>query len=156
MAKKSKQFKRKKKVTAISSQFDKWMDLIGQQIFKGDYREAVTNCERLLNSLPMRASQRVDVLAQLGTAQGMLQNFPQSYEAFTEALALEPKNAELWSNRSMASRFVSRFGQALQDIERAIELNTRSELAEKLEQELQFGRKMAEESRKLRGPDFTL
>src|SRR6266702_1012631 len=61
MAKKSKQSKRRKKVTAISSQFDKWMDLIGHQIFKGDYREAVTNCERLLNSLPMRASQRVDV-----------------------------------------------------------------------------------------------
>jgi len=27
MAKKSKQFKGKKKVTAISSQFDKWLDL---------------------------------------------------------------------------------------------------------------------------------
>src|SRR5207247_11128680 len=93
---------------------------------------------------------------QLGTAQGMLQNFPQSYEAFTEALALDPKNAELWSNRSMASRFVSRFGQALQDIERAIELNTRSELAEKFEKELQFARKIAEESRKMRGPHFTL
>ena len=156
MARKSKRSKHKKKVTTSSSQFDKWFDLVGHQIFQGDYLEAVTNCERLLNYLPPRAPQRVDVLAQMGTAQGMLQNFPQSYEAFTEALALEPKNAELWYNRSTASRFVSRFGQALQDIERAIELNTRSELAEKFEKELQFARKIAEESRKLRGPHFTL
>jgi len=156
MAKKSKQFKGKKKVTAISSQFDKWMDLIGHQIFKGDYGEAVTNCERLLNSLPMRASQRVDVLAQLGTAQGMLQNFPQSYEAFSEALALDPNNAELWYNRSMASRFTMRIGRALRDVERAIELNTRSELAEQFAEALEFSREMAEKSMKFRGPDFTL
>src|SRR5436309_312220 len=156
MAKKSKQFKGKKKVTAVSSQFDKWMDLIGHQIFKGDYGEAVTNCERLLNSLPMRAPLRVDVLAQLGTAQGMLQNFPQSYEAFSEALALQPNNAELWYNRSMASRFTIRFGRALRDVERAIELNTRSELAKQFDEALRFSREMAEKSMKLRGPDFTL
>src|SRR6266702_3887023 len=156
MAKKSKQSKRRKKVTAISSQFDKWMDLIGHQIFKGDYREAVTNCERLLNSLPMRASQRVDVLAQLGTAQSMLQNFPQSYEAFSEALALDSNDAGLWFNRSMASRFTIRFGRALRDVERAIELNTRNGLAEQFDEALQFSREMAEASRKLRGPDFTV
>jgi len=143
MAKKSKQFKGKKKVTAVSSQFDKWMDLIGHQIFQGDYGEAVTNCERLLNSLPMRASQRVDVLAQLGTAQGMLQNFPQSYEAFSEALALDPNDAGLWFNRSMASRFTIRFGRALRDVERAIELNTRSELVEQ-EDLFQQGLKLME------------
>ncbi len=156
MSRKSKQSKHKKKFTASLSPVDKYLDLIGHQIFQGNYAEAVTLCERLLNYLPRHAPQRADVLAQLGTAQAMLQNFPQSYEAFTEALALEPKNAELWYNRSTASRFVSRFGQALQDIERAIELNTRSELAEKFDKELQFGRKMAEESRKLRGPHFTL
>ena len=152
MAKKSKSSKHKKGLSTNSSAVDRYFDLIGHQIFQGNYAEAVTLCERLLNYLPRHAPQRADVLAQLGTAQAMLQNFPQSYEAFTEALDLEPKNADLWYNRSTASRFVSRFGQALQDIERAIELNTRSELAEKFEKELQFGRKMAEESRKLRGP----
>jgi len=156
MTRKTKASKQKKSITPSASPVDKYLDLIGHHIFQGNYAEAVTLCERLLNYLPQHAPQRVDVLARLGTAQAMLQNFPQSYEAFTEALALEPKNAELWYNRSTASRFVSRFGQALQDIERAIELNTRSELAEKFDKELQFGRKMAEESRKLRGPDFTL
>lgn len=156
MARKTKASKQKKSITRSVSPADKYFDLIGHHLFQGNYAEAVTLCERLLNYLPRHAPQRVDVLAQLGTAQGMLQNFPQSYEAFTEALALEPKNADLWYNRSIASRFVSRFGQALQDIERAVELSTTSELAEKFEQELQFGRKIAEESRKLRGPHFTL
>ena len=156
MSKKSKPSKQKKSVTTNSSQIDEYLDLIGHQIFQGNYSEAVTHCERLLNYLPQYAPQRVEVLAQLGIAQAMLQNFPQSYDAFTEALALEPSNAELWYNRSTASRFTSRFGQALRDIERAIELNTRSELTEKFDKELQFSRKLAEESIKLRGPNVTL
>src|SRR5260370_20668233 len=86
----------------------------------------------------------------------MLQNYPQSYEAFTEALALDPNNAELWYNRSGASQFTGRHGQALQDIEHAIELNSITELAEKLDKALSFNRKIAEESMKLRGPNFTL
>jgi tetratricopeptide (TPR) repeat protein len=156
MARKTKQSKRRKKVTAVSSQFDKWLDLIGHQIFHENYAEAVANCERVLNFLPMRPSQRADVLAQLGTAQGMLQNFPQSYEAFSEAIALDPNNADLWYNRSMASRFTIRIGRAFRDVERAIELNTRSELAEQFDEALQFSREMAEMSMKMRGPDFTL
>jgi hypothetical protein len=40
-----------------------------------------------LNYLPKNAPQRVDVLDQLGTAQAILQNFPQSYAAYSEALA---------------------------------------------------------------------
>jgi tetratricopeptide (TPR) repeat protein len=154
MSKNSKQKKRLS--TSPASQVDRYLDLIGHQIFQGDYAGAVTNCERLLDYLPKSAPQRVDALAQLGTAQAMLQNFPQSYEAFTEALALDPNNAGLWFNRSTASRFTSQFGRALQDIERAIELNTRNELTEKLEKELEFSRKMAKESMKLRGPNFTL
>ncbi len=45
--------------------------------------------------VPRHAPQRVDVL---GTAQAMLQNFPQSYAAYTEALSLDPNNAGLWFN----------------------------------------------------------
>src|ERR1700730_1553356 len=93
MSSKSKQSKHKKKFTASLSQADKYLDLIGHQIFQGDYAEAVTNCERLFNFLPPHAPQRVDVLDQLGTAQAMLQNFPQSYAAYTEALSLNPDNA---------------------------------------------------------------
>ncbi len=156
MSRKSKQPKHKKKFTASLSPVDKYFDLIGHQIFQGNYAEAVANCERLLNYLPKHAKQRVDVLDQLGTAQGMLQNFPQSYAAYTEALALDPNNAELWFNRGMASRFTSRFGRSLRDYERAKELNTRPELPEKLEEELKFARELAGKTLKLRSPDFTL
>src|SRR6266849_8560651 len=156
MSRKSKQSKHKKNFTVSLSQVDKWLDLIGHQIFQGNYAEAVSDCERLLNYLPKHAQQRVDVLDQLGTAQGMLQNFPQSYAAYTEALSLDPNNAELWFNRGMASRFTSRFGRSLRDYERAKELTITPELADKLEEELKFARELAEKTLKLRGPDFIL
>ena len=92
------------------------------------------NCERLLNYLPPHASMRADVLDQMGTALAMLQNFPQSYAAYTEALALNPTNAELWFNHGMASRYTSRFGRSFRDYERAKELNIKPELAKKLEE----------------------
>ena len=156
MSRKSKQSKHKKKFTASLSPVDKYLDLIGRQIFQGNYAEAVATCERLLNYLPRHAPQRIDVLDQLGTAQGMLQNFPQSYAAYTEALSLDPNNAALWLNRGMASRFTSRFGRSLRDYERAKELNIKPELAKKLEEELEFARELAEKTLQLRGPDFTL
>jgi len=145
-----------KKVTISPSQADKLFDLAGEQIFRGNYTEAVATYERLLNYLPQHAPLRADVLAQLGVAHGMLQNYPQSYEAFTEALALQPNNAELWINRSMACRFTIRFGRALRDIEQAIKLNTRPEMAEKLNDGLSINRKLAEMSMKWQGPNVTL
>ncbi len=156
MSRKSKQSKHKKKFTASLSPVNKYLDLIGHQIFQGNYAEAVATCERLLNYLPRHAPQRIEVLDQLGTAQAMLQNFPQSYAAYTEALSLDPNNAELWFNRGMASRFTSRFGGSLRDYERAKELNIRPELAKKLEEELKFARELAGKTLKLRGPDFAL
>src|SRR5260370_16985112 len=156
MAKKPHASKKKKRIITSISPVDKQFDLIGHQIVQRNYAEAVVACERLLSYLPKHAQQRAAVLAQLGTAQGMLQNFPQSYEAFTQALALEPKNAELWYNRSMASRFTIRFGQALRDMERAIELNTRSELTEQFDEALQFSRHLAEQTTNFPRPDFPL
>jgi tetratricopeptide (TPR) repeat protein len=156
MSKKSKPSKQKKHVTANSSPVDKTFDLIGHLIFQGDYQQAVAHCERLLNYLPQQAQQRAEVLSQLGIAHAMLQNFRQSYEVLTEAIVLAPKNADLWYNRSTASRFALRLGQAVRDIEQAVKLNTRSELREKYNQELQLCRKLAQTSIEMRGPDFTL
>jgi tetratricopeptide (TPR) repeat protein len=156
MSKKSKSSKHKRKFTASASPVDKYLDHIGHYIFEGKYTEAVALCERVLRSLPAHAPQRVDVLDQLGTAQGMLQNFPQAYEAYTEALSLNPDLAELWFNRGMASRFTIRFGRSLRDYERAKELNTRPELAKNIEKELKFAQEMVSKSLKMRGRDFTL
>ena len=52
MSRKSKQSKHNRKFTANSTQVDKYLDLIGHQIFQGNYAEAVATCERLLNYLP--------------------------------------------------------------------------------------------------------
>jgi tetratricopeptide (TPR) repeat protein len=148
----------RKKKYSISNNLmvDIQLALIEKQIMQEDYTAAMHTCERLSTYLSQSAPQRAEVLAQLGIAHGMLQNFPQSYEAFTAALALDPKNAQLWHNRCTASRFTMRFGQALRDAERAVELNTRSDMAQRLSDDLQFCRQLAEESVKLRGPAFTV
>lgn len=156
MAKKSKPSKQKKSLSVNLSQADRLFDFVGQQILRGDYTGAVTNCERLLKFLPPHAPLRVDVLAQLGTAHAMLQNYPQSYAVLTEALELAPNNAELWYNRGMSSRYTMRFGRSFRDFTRAVELNRRAELSEQFDEALKFSREMAEKSIKLRGPNFTL
>jgi superkiller protein 3 len=86
----------------------------------------------------------------------MLQNFPQSYEALTEALSIEPNDADLWYNRGITSRFTARVGQSVRDFERAAELNTNPQLTKRIAEEVKFSRELAEKSMKLRGPDFTL
>src|SRR5690348_5189977 len=156
MSKKSKPSKQKKSLRADISQADRLFDFIGQQILREDYTGAVTNCERLLKFLPPHAPLRADVLAQLGTAHAMLQNYPQSYAILTEALELAPNNAELWYNRGMSSRYTLRLGRSFRDFTRAVELNKRAELSEQFHEALKFSREMAEKSIKLRGPNFTL
>jgi tetratricopeptide (TPR) repeat protein len=89
-------------------------------------------------------------------AHAMLQNFPQAYDILTEALTLDPNNADVLYNRCNVARFTGRIGQSLYDIERASELNTRSELKEKISNSLQLSRELVEKSIRLRGPDFTL
>lgn len=156
MSRKTKHPHHKNKVMTNQSPADKLFDLIGHQIFQRNYNEAVDNCKRLLNYLPQHASLRADVLAQMGTALSMLQNYPQSYEALTEALTLAPNNADWWYNRGFASGFTMRTGEAVRDFERAAALNTEEGLTEKIDKALKFSREMAEKSLELRGPDFTL
>jgi tetratricopeptide (TPR) repeat protein len=90
------------------------------------------------------------------SAYGMLQNYAGSYEALTEALALNPKDPYLWYNRGLSSRFTSRAGRSYRDFERAAELNPSSELKEEIAEALKFSRELAEGVMKERGPDFTL
>ena len=155
--KSSKKSKRWKSLTTQSpGQTDAWLRSAGDLMLQQDYAGAVEIYERLLNYLPQRSPQRVDVLANLGAAQAMQQNFPQSYEALTEALSIQPNSADLWYNRGMACRFTGRTGQSLRDYERAVELNKDDKMTREFNEELKFSRKLAEKSMKLRGPDFTL
>ncbi len=155
---KSKRLKQRKDSLIPSRLVEQWISQAHQQMYQGDFASAITTCEPLLNTLPKRTTQRVEVLALLGLAHGMLEHFPQSYDAFTEALTLEPTNAELWYNHALACRYTNRLGQAVRDLEHAIELlgPDDGELARKFAEELQFTREQAQETMKLIGEHFTL
>jgi tetratricopeptide (TPR) repeat protein len=158
MSKKSKRLKQRKNRLIDARLVEQWISQAHQHMYQGDFARAITTCEPLLNILPKRTTQRVEVLALLGLAYGMLQRFPQSYDAFTEALTLDPTNAELWYNHGLACRYTTRFGQAVRDIQRAIELlgPDDGELARKFAEELQFAREQVRETMKLLGEHFTL
>ncbi len=141
MAKKSRR-RKQRAVTSISTQADRYFDLMQHHMVQGNYTEAVAVGQRLLNVLPPRSKLRVDTLLQVGVAHAMLQNFSESYEALTEGLSIDPNDADLWFNRGMASRFTSRFGRSLRDYQRAKELNTRPELNKRIEKEIEFAEKM--------------
>jgi len=143
-------------LTYSPRQVDSWLRSASNLMLQRDFAGAAEIYERLLDFLPKGTPQRAEVLANLGSAHAMLQNFPQSYAALTEALSIEPNSADLWYNRGLAGRFTGRAGQSLRDYERAVELNKDDKLTKQFNEELKFSRKLAEESMKLRGPDFTL
>jgi tetratricopeptide (TPR) repeat protein len=120
------------------------------------YESTIGACQRILHLPSLAPSQRAEALGYLGVAQAMLQNYYDAYDAFTQALALDPDNAQLLYNRGQTARFAGRIGQSARDLERAVELERDGEMAERYAEELAFSRKIAEQSRALRGPDFTL
>lgn len=156
ISKKSKRAKPKTSSFSHNSLAAKWINQANSQVFKGDYVAAIDTCQRLLNYLPQKALQRAEVLDYLGTAQGMLQNFPESYEAYTEALSITPGDAQLWYNRGMACRFTIRSGQSVRDFERSVELNKNPALAKQFTESLKDSRELVAMSLKIRGTDFTL
>ncbi len=132
--------------------------LAREQMLQGDFASAINTCEPLLDILPKRSPFRVEALALLGLSHSMLQHFPKSYDIFSEALALDPENAELWYNHGLACHFTTRVGQAVRDFERAIELlgTDRGELSQKFAKELESSRKEAQETMDLLGEHITL
>lgn len=167
MSKKSKRLKRRTDTLFSPQRTDRLISpqLIKQSIFlareqmlQGDFTSAINTCGPLLETLPNRSPLRVEVLALLGLSHSMLQHFPQSYDIFSEALALDPDNAELWYNHGLACHFTTRVGQAVRDFERAIELlgTDKGELSQKFAKELESSRKEARETMELLGEHITL
>src|SRR6266567_9328975 len=56
------------------------------QIQQGDFEGVIDTCQPLLSLLPRRSPLRVHALALLGLAHGMLEEYQDSYDLFTEAL----------------------------------------------------------------------
>ena len=95
----------------------------------------------------------------IGAAHSKQRNFPQAYDAFTEALSIQPDDAYLWFNRGVIDEFVNRLGQSVRDLERAVELlafDPSDPLARDAEKALKQSMKDAQRAMKKRGRNFTL
>jgi hypothetical protein len=71
MPKKSKRLKQRKDRLIDARLVERWISQAHQQMYQGDFASAITTCEPLLNILPKRTTQHVEVLALLGLAYGM-------------------------------------------------------------------------------------
>src|SRR5579863_7584184 len=158
MLKKSKRSRQLQRKPLVSRLIEQNVRHAQYQIQQGDFAGAIRTCEPLLRELPSRSSQRVEVLALQGLAHGMSQNFEKSYDLFTEALTIDPTNAELWYNHGLACRFTSRVGQAVRSFEQAVKLsgNDTSELARKFARELELGREELQEAIEEQGGSITI
>lgn len=169
MSKKSKRVKHRGKQAQSHSinqlHIEQLMGRAKSQLHQGNFAGAIDTCQSLLNRYLQRPTPlRVEVLAYMGMANAMLKNFQESYDIFTEAVGIDPTNAELWYSRGLASNNTFRAGQAILDFERAIKfLDTtpalapyRDEMLKRFTGELEKTRALAEEAMELRGPDFTL
>jgi Flp pilus assembly protein TadD len=76
----------------------------------------------LLSSLPGHSVLRLEALALLGLAHGMLKEYQQSYDVFSKAIDIDPTMAEFWYNRGLACLSMSRPGEAVLNFERAVAL----------------------------------
>src|SRR5436309_6487380 len=146
----------------VSSQIHPhWLNrakLVKEQMFRGEFAEAIKTCEPLLVALPKRSEIYMEVLASLGLAHGMLQHYQQSYDIFSEGIALDPTRAELWYNHGLASYFLGRIAQAVENFERAVALSEHKphEMADKFVKELESTRAELAEAMEAHEPDLTL
>lgn len=130
-----------------------------QELRIGNFLGVISACERLLLVLPERRSDiGVELLAMLGLAHGMLDHYEQSYDLFSEAIDIDPMNAELWYNRGLTSSSMNQVAASVQDLERAVELsrNKTSEATRRFAARLQEGRQELEEEMRLYGGGITL
>ncbi len=72
----------------------------------GDFAGTISTCEPLLNSLPKRSEMRMEILQMPGLAHGMLKQYQQSYDVFSEAIDIDPTVAESWYNRGLARSLI--------------------------------------------------
>jgi len=158
MSKKSRRAKQLQRKLVQPRIFEQQIGHAQHQILQGDFAGTIDTCTPVLSHLPRRSSTRVEVLALLGLAHGMLQHYEESYDLFTEALTIDPTNAQLWYNRGLACRYTTRVGQAVRDFERAVALSEHDtgELARKFAQELEISRRHIQEAMQEQGVHSTL
>ena len=149
--------RRASRPSQLQEQFVTRAQYAKQQMLIGDFAGCVRTCEPLLNSLPRHSELRLEVLALLGLAHGMLKHYQQSYDVFSEAITLDPTIAEFWHNRGLACHYMARPGEAVRNFERAVELskNHTGEMTRKFAVELEVGRQELQEAMQAHETDIT-
>ena len=131
---------------------DKWLTKASLQLQREDYARVIMTCQRVLRSVADNSPRRAEALRYMGTAHAMKSENKQAFDAFSQALAIEPNEFDLWYNRGLASLFTSRIGQAFKDFSKAATLCT----DRSYQQRIAFTEQAAREECALRGSGFTL
>lgn len=153
--------KRKKRTShkgwrASPEQVEAWLGKLERQIMAEAYKGAAQTARRILRHVPEGSRPCSEALMHLGTALAMLQEFEESYQVLSQALEMEPDDANIWYNRALSARFTMRTGQSLRDLERAVELERDPRRREIYEEALSFTRELVRKQMTMRGPDCTL
>jgi len=148
--------KKRKGRQARPQQVEAWLTEAERQVMDQSYESAVQTARRVLRHVPEGSKPYGEAQYYLGVALGMLQDFEGSCEALSRALELEPDNASAWYNRALSYRFLLRTGEALRDVERAVELEKNPQSRSVYEKERAFLRDIVDKQRAMRGPDYTV
>lgn len=140
-----------------AQQVDRALMLLDDQMAQSDYAGALNTAQKLLAYLPRKSADYVKTLGAIGLAHGRLHHYPEAYDAFDQALALEPDNPSLLYYHGIMSGFTDRLGQAVRELERAVALFDKSDpLAYDAQGALKASIKDARREMRKRGPNFTL
>lgn len=145
-----------KRIPIPRKTLEKWLTKASLQLLREDYGRAILTCQRVLRSVTENDPRRAEALRYLGTAHAMKSENQHAFEAFSEALALEPNAFDVWYNRGLASLFTSRLGQAFKDFSKAATLCTEVSFKQRIVEQLEFTEHAVREACALRGPGFTL
>src|SRR5947209_8661942 len=99
MSKKTKKSRQAIGNIAKSHKVEEDLILIHTQIARSDDAGVIETGQKLLGYFPKRSEEYAEIVGYIGVAHTRQRHFPQAYDAFTEALSIQPDNAYLWFNR---------------------------------------------------------
>jgi tetratricopeptide (TPR) repeat protein len=137
-------------------QVDDWLALATEQMMREDYAGALQTCKRIAQYIPKKDEVAAEVLGMMGMIYALQKEFERSYQTLTQALEITPIDPMLYYNRGLSAMYTSRTGQALVDLEKAVELGGNGKMAAQLREKAEFARKLVNGELALRGTGFTL
>ena len=138
-----------------TGRIERWLAKASEQLMDDDFEGVIRTCKRALRHA-RSAKQRSWALEHMGIALARQHHYDAAYEALSRALEEEPAQPTLWLNRGITARYVMRMGRSVRDLEQALALSQGGALSAQCADELAFSRRLAEDDRAMRGPDFTL